>query len=181
MKRHTLSAIALTNADFPSLEAKLEEAVKWIEIAAAQGAELAVLPETLGTYCGDGPDNPRALPFPEIVLRNWREQTRLLFDCATRCSIALTIPIYVEEDGVIANVFYLVSKTGEVLGRYVKNYPTSGELDEGVMPGDIDLLEWEGLKVGGGICFDLNFPDLFAGQRAAGAQLILCPSYTFTS
>jgi len=178
MKRHTISTIALSNEDFPSLEHKLEEAVKWIEIAAKQGAELAVLPEALGIYRGDGPYNPNAMPFEQQVLRNWRKETEILFDCAKRCGIAVTIPIYVEEDGEIANVFYLISRTGEIIGRYSKNYPTDGELDENVAVGNVELLEWEGLKIGGGICFDLNFRELFVRQKEAGAQLILCPSYT---
>lgn len=178
MKNHTVSAIALSNRDFPSFEAKLEEAVGWIETAAAQGSELAVLPETLGIYAGDGPDNPNALAFEQTVTRDWKKETEILFDCARRCRIAVTVPLFIEEDGRVLNVFYLVSNQGEVLGRYVKNYPTRGELDQGVKPGGVELINWEGLKIGGGICYDMGFPELFDAQKAAGANLILCPSLT---
>ena len=176
MKTRTLATIALSNRDFPTFEAKLNEAARWIEVAAAQGAELAVLPEVLGIYAGDGPDNPNALAFEETVTPDWQRTTAVLIDCARRCRIAVTIPLFAEEGGILRNLFYLVSKDGEVLGRYEKNYPTTEELNEGVVPGGVSLIDWEGLKIGGAICYDMNFPALFQAQKAAGADLILCPS-----
>ncbi|HWL53359.1 MAG TPA: hypothetical protein VNQ90_13060 [Chthoniobacteraceae bacterium] len=54
MNCKTIAAISLHNRDYPNLDAKLEEAARWVRFAAAQGADLAVLPEALNHYRGDG-------------------------------------------------------------------------------------------------------------------------------
>lgn len=176
MNTKTISVIALSNRDFPSFEAKQAEAVQWIEIAAAQGADLAVLPEMINLYRGDGPGNPLALSLEEAALDNWQEQTSQLFDAAQHFGIAVTIPIMIREGSRLANCFFVVSKTGEVIGRYQKIQPTRPELDCGVVPGESNVFEWEGIRVGGGICFDTNFPRIFDEQARQGAQLFLVPS-----
>jgi predicted amidohydrolase len=176
MNLKTISVIALSNRDFATFADKLAEAVQWLEIAAGQGADLAVLPEYLNCYCGDGADNPRALRIEDAALDDWEKQTAVLFAAAVRCRIAVTIPVIIREKGHLANVFFLISKTGEILGRYQKMQPTPGELEAGVEPGQPGVIEWEGLKVGGAICFDMNFPGVFASQARLGAQLFLAPS-----
>ena len=62
MLERTISAVALSNADFPSFEAKVAEAVHWVQYAANEGSQLAVLPEAMSIYKGDGPGNPEAIP-----------------------------------------------------------------------------------------------------------------------
>lgn len=177
MLEKTIATIALDNRDFPSFAAKLEEAVQWIELAAAQGAELAVLPEVINRYCGDGPGNPRKLPAEEEILDDWQRQTEPLFDAARRCGLAVTIPItHTLGDGKYVNCFYLVSREGEILGRYQKLRPTPGALKNGAEPGQVSLIEWDGLKIGGAICFDTHFPWVFDAQARAGADLFLVPS-----
>src|SRR5690606_34322697 len=81
--------------------------------------------------------------------------------------------------GRIVNCFHVVSKSGEVLGGYEKMRPTLSELDgAGVTAGAAEqpLIPWEGLQMGGAICFDTNFPEVFASQARRGAQLFLAPS-----
>lgn len=176
MNQKTISVIALSNRDFPSFNAKLAEAVQWIELAAAQGSDIAVLPEMINLYRGDGPGNPKALSFEEAALDDWQNQTALLFDAATRLKIAVTIPILIREGGRLANCFFVVSKSGQVVGRYQKLQPTQVELDRGVAPGKPNVFEWDGIRVGGGICFDTNFIRIFEEQARLGAQLFLVPS-----
>src|ERR1043166_1104923 len=176
MNTKTISVIALSNCEFPNFEAKQGEAVQWIEIAAGQGADLAVLPEMMNFYRGDGVGNPLALSFDEAALDNWQQQTSMLFDAATRFHIAVTIPVLIREGSHLANCFFVVSKAGKVIGRYQKTQPTQTELDRGVVPGKPSVFEWEGLRVGGGICFDTNFSRVFDEQVRLGAQLFLVPS-----
>ncbi|MFA5863389.1 MAG: carbon-nitrogen hydrolase family protein [Phycisphaerae bacterium] len=172
-----ISAIALSNRDFDRFQDKLAEACRWIGLAAGMGSDLAVLPEMINWYCGDGPDNPRAMTLQQLALDDWQNTCRVLLECASTHHIALTIPVLVREKDGLRNCFYLISPTGTVLGRYIKTYPTRMELNEGVIPGGIqNPIEWEGLKIGGGICFDLNFQPLFERQKAAGVDLFLCPS-----
>ena len=178
MNEKTLAAVALSNRDFPSFEAKLAEAVRWIELAANQGADLVVLPETINYFRGDGPDNGNRLTAEEAALDDWKSVTRPLFDVARSCAVALTIPVLTREGDHYVNSFFLVSKTGAVIGQYQKIRVTPGELKDGVKPGRFSLMEWEGLKVGGGICFDCYFPEVFHQQAEAGADLFLVPSLT---
>lgn len=176
MNTKIISVIALSNRDFPNFAAKLAEAVQWIELAAGQGAELALLPETINEYRGDGPGHPQPLSLAEAALDDWQGATAVLFDAARRCGIAVTVPVLIREGDHLTNCFFLVSKTGQVLGQYRKAQPTQGELDGGVQPGQSAIMEWEGIKVGGAICFDTNFPRVFDKQARRGAQLFLVPS-----
>ncbi len=177
MNEKTIAAIALTSEDFPSFEAKLHEAVRWIEHAAGNGAQLVVLPESLSAYRGDGPNNPHALAFEQIVLDDWTAATQPLFEVARRCRVAVTVPILVREGSAITNSFFLISAEGQVLGRYDKICPTPAELECGVVPGNTPkLIEWEGLHVGGAICFDTLFEEVFRCQVQMGAELFLVPS-----
>src|SRR4051812_38780029 len=92
MDERIIAAISLSNRDFPSLEMKLEEAVQWVELAAVSGAALAVLPEAINIYCGDGPSNPGRKSYAEIAVSDWPSQCGMLVDAARRMKIAVTIP-----------------------------------------------------------------------------------------
>lgn len=176
MNIKTIATVALNNKDYPSFEAKLTEAVKWTDFAARAGADLVVLPEGLNLYYGDGDPN---LSMAETALTDWQAQTRPLFECAIRNRIALTIPVFIRESNQVVNCFHLISSTGKVLGRYEKVCPTVEELRDGVRPGrECPLIDWDGIKVGGAICFDVYFSDVFTRQADAGAQLFLMPSLT---
>lgn len=177
MNIRRISTIALSNRDFASFEDKLVEACRWITLAAKCGSHLAVLPEAMSIYKGDGPDNPNAMTIGEAALDDWRKSCATLLRCAVENRIAVTIPLFVREGDHILNCFFLVSNSGQVLGRYVKTFPTPGELAERVAPAaDNRPIEWDGIRVGGAICFDMNFISVFQSQREQGVQLFLCPS-----
>lgn len=180
MNCKTISVVALSNRDFPSFSDKLREAAQWIEIAADHGAQLVVLPEALNLYRGDGPGNPNAMTYAQAALpaEGWQAACAPLLDAAARRNLALAVPLLLRDpDGWLSNCFFLVGARGEVLGRYDKTCPTPGELDQRVRPaGEQPLIEWEGLKVGGAICFDTNFQHVFESQARRGAQLFLAPS-----
>jgi predicted amidohydrolase len=179
MNEKTFAAVALSNRDFPSFDAKLQEAAKWVEFAAAQGADVVVLPEGINLYKGDGPGNPNAMTIADAALDDWRRQTAVLTDAATRCKVAITIPVYTrEKNGSILNSFFFLDHRGQLLGQYTKIRPTIGEMDEGTRPGDAiqPLIEWEGLKIGSAICFDTNFLPIFESQAKQGADVFLVPS-----
>lgn len=172
-----IATVSLTYEDFPSFDAKLEEACRLVTLAAAKGASLVVLPETLNQWRGDGPHHPEPLTIDQMALEDWQSACGKLLACATKHAVAITVPVYVRQANSVLNVFYLVDGRGNIIGRYEKEHPTLGELDSGVVPGtNFDLLTWETLRIGGAICYDINFPDLFTRQREQGADLFLCPS-----
>jgi len=172
----TISVIALSSRDYADLPAKLREAVHWMECACLQGADLVVFPETLNVYKGDGPGNPNALSYEEAALDDWEAGTRFLREAAVRLKVAVVLPLLIREDAGLANVFFLISKEGRILGRYQKMRPTEGELAAGVVPGAACLMDWEGIPVAGAICFDTNFLETFDLHARMGARLFLIPS-----
>jgi len=177
MRIRRISAIALSNRDFASFEEKLSEACRWVSLAAKTGSRLAVLPEAINVYRGDGPGNPRAMTVAESALDDWRNSCAMLLDCAVTNRIAVTIPLYIREGDGFLNCFFLISSAGEVLGRHVKAFPTPEELAANVAPAvENSPIEWDGVKVGGAICFDMDFPTVFEDQRKKGAEIFLCPS-----
>lgn len=177
MNAKTLSVVALNNRDFGSLEEKLQEAARWIHMAAGQGAKLVILPEMINSFCGDGVGNPRALPIRESALLDWRQETQIVLDAARAAGVALALPVVHFEGEQLFNSFFFMAADGSCLGRYDKAYPTTQELEAGMEPGtDQSLIQWEGIAIGGAICFDTCFPHVIERQISEGAQLILVPS-----
>ncbi len=177
MNFRRIAAVALRVGEFDSFTAKMVEATLCLEQAAALGVELAVLPESINIYCGDGPGNPRAMTIAEAAFDSLDPVTGLLTK-ARELHIALAFGLFLRKNDSLTNVMLFYDRSGNYLGRYVKRNPTLSELQEGVMPGaeHQNLIDWDGVKVGGAICFDTNFEDVFVSQARDGAQLMLIPS-----
>lgn len=175
MHEKTIAAIALSNRDFPSLDAKLKEAARWVQLAGKQGADLAVLPELLNAYFGDGAGNDRP-SHQELAFHDWQKSTAVILDAARDARVAVVVPVMEHvSGGRLRNCFYLVDADGRVVGSYGKMFPTPDELEAGVIAhGAQPLLDWQGIKVGGAICFDTCFSETFEAQR--DADLIIIPS-----
>lgn len=181
MNEKHIAAIALSNDAFPSFRAKLDDALRWLEIAAGMGCDLAVLPETLNHYQGDGVAAAAKLSVRDVAMPedDWQAQCKPIIDAASALNIAITVPLLItQRDGSLRNCFFLISRTGQTLGCYTKSFVTQSELDAGTLPSQSPqpLIPWEGLTVGGAICFDTQFPEVFSRQADRGAQLFLCPS-----
>ena len=83
------------------------------------------------------------------------------------------------------NTAVLLDREGSVVGKYRKNYPTSeifgspaGELDEGILPGNlgVPVFDTDFGRVAILICWDFDFPELWYAAAAGGAELVLWPS-----
>lgn len=175
MNEKTIATIALRDRAYASLHETFAEAAHWLEFAAAQGADLAVLPETINLLHRRND----AAPLEEFALENWREVSAVLCETAVRAKIALVLPLLVRDGGVLANRFYLISRDGALLGSYQKRVPAAGERTSGVAPGHSQPIAWEGLRMGGAICIDLYYPHaVFDDQIEAGADFFVIPSFT---
>jgi predicted amidohydrolase len=171
----TIATIALRDGGFSSFEETLRETAQWVTLAAAQGAHLAVLPETINLLHR----NAGSSPLDEFVVDNWQQTTATLCEAATRAKIALVLPLLVRDAGVLANRFYIVSNDGASLGFYQKRVPTPDEEAHGVKAGNSLPIMWDGLRVGGGICIDVYYPHAsFDPQIEQGADLFVIPSFT---
>lgn len=175
MNEKTIATIALRDEGFADFEETLREAARWLEFVAAQGAHLAVLPETINLLHR----KDASTPLGEFALEDWQQATALLCETAARSKISLVLPLLVRDKGVLANRFYILSSDGTLLGHYQKRAPASGEREARVESGDSDVICWEGLKMGGAICVDVFYPQLvFDPQMESGADLFVIPSFT---
>ena len=175
MNEKMIATIALRDRGFADLQAVLHEAASWVEAAAAQGANLAVLPETINLLHR----TTGAAPLEKFALEDWRTETALLCEAAAKRRISLVLPLLVRDGDDLANRFYVISRDGSELGFYQKRVPAVGERRAGVKPARTAPICWEGLMLGGGICIDVYFPDdVFEPQIDAGADLFVIPSMT---
>lgn len=175
MNEKTIAAIALRDNGYPDFAATLSEAAQWIELAASQGADLAVLPETINVYHRQNVSTPLS----EFALDDWERATAGLREKAVKCGVSLVLPLLVHDNGTLANRFYVLAKDGRCLGYYQKRVPTAGERAEGVRAGVDAPVVWEGLKIGGAICFDVYYPEsVLDSQIQDGADFFVIASLT---
>jgi Carbon-nitrogen hydrolase len=175
MNEKTIATIALRDQGFADLQAVLREAAHWVEAASVQGADLAVLPETVNLLHRSADD----APLEHFALEDWRSETAALREAAAKHRISLVLPLLVRDGASLANRFYLLSRDGSELGFYQKQVPATGERVAGIQPAHNTPLRWEGLTLGGGICIDVYFPNsVFDPQMEAGADLFVIPSMT---
>lgn len=175
MNEKTIATIALRDEGFANFEETLQEAGRGLELAAAQGAHLAVLPETINLLHRRNP----SAPLEEFALDDWHQATALLCEKAARLKISLVLPLLVRDSGILVNRFFVLSREGDSLGYYQKRFPAPGELAAGVEAGDPRPIHWEGLTMGGGICIDVYYPNtVFDPQIESGADFFVIPSYT---
>lgn len=175
MNEKTIATIALRDGGSANFQETLREASQWLELAAVQGAHLAVLPETINLLHR----RDAAAPLDEFAVEDWRQATASLCETAARSNISLVLPLLVHENGVLANRFYVLSRDGTSLGFYQKRVPAPGEQFSGVESGNSSPIRWEGLTIGGAICFDVYYPQfVFDPQIESGADFFVIPSLT---
>ncbi len=175
MNEKIIATIALRDQGSADLQAVLGDAAQGVELAAAQGADLAVLPETINLLHRISDE----IPLEEYALEDWRTASTALIETAIRHQISLVLPLLVRDGASLANRFYVLGRDGTELGFYQKRVPAVGERLAHVEPANTGPIRWEGINVGGGICIDVYFPEqVFRPQLAAGADLFVIPSMT---
>ena len=175
MNQKTIATVALRDEGSTTFQGTLQEAARWVELAAAQGADLAVLPETINLLHR----RDASVPLDELALEDWQSETALLRDTAARCRISLVLPLLVHADNALANRFYILGGDGTSLGYYQKRAPAAGEQSSGVQAGNTSPIVWQGLRIGGAICVDVYYPQtVFDPQMDLGVDLFVIPSQT---
>lgn len=97
------------------------------------------------------------------------------FARAEGCHVAGSIKI--REGERVSNAIVFVAPDGTVCGAYAKNNLTEGELDMGLTPGrDAAVFETAVGRLGGLICFDLNFEALRLRYRALRPDILVFAS-----
>jgi apolipoprotein N-acyltransferase len=152
--------------------ARHEEAAALIQRAPRLGAQIVAFPETYHHtgLPGTTEDHAQELDGPSL--------TRIAQE-ARRNGVYVVWPLYTREQGRMYNSGVLVSPAGDVAGVYHKMFPTIGEIESGITPGDGPRVFDTPLgRFGIVICFDLNFPEIMEGTGEAGAEVIFfCSAY----
>ncbi len=145
----------------------LESAVNLIDEALWDHPDLICLPETFtGLGCCQKEWLKTAEPLDGPTVCAVRERARR-GDCWIVC------PILLDNDGAITNSSIVINRSGEVAGRYDKMFPTIGELESGIRPGEsAPVLDTDFGRLGCAICFDLNFYEVACSLKQNGAELV---------
>jgi nitrilase len=177
-----VAAIQMTSG--PDVAANLEQAKPWLEEAARQGAQLAVLPENF-PFLGLRDADKRAVaeadgsgPIQDFLASSARELGLWI--------VAGTVPLRAGEDGRVAAASVVYDATGKRAARYDKihlfdvDIPGRAERyreSAHVAPGrDTVVVDTPVGRVGLSVCYDVRFPELFRRLSMAGAQILTVPS-----
>lgn len=167
MSRLTL-ALLQTDVVLGDPHANLTQAEKWVARVAAQGAEMALLPELWATGYALEQAHSLADPLGEGVfaaMARWAEK----YGLAVGGSHLEKTP-----EGVY-NTFALYGSDGSLWGAYRKIH-LFGPMTEilYLSPGDrVEVVQSPWGALGLAICYDLRFPEIFRLQAVAGARLFL--------
>lgn len=163
------------------LATNLATASRLLAEAAAQGAQLALLPENFAFMGGDAEAKRQlaAREVPTIVLPFLAQE-------ALRHGLYLIGGSVLLEGagGKLRNSSPVFGPDGNCLASYDKihlfdidlpgeRHRESDLIQPGELPVCLDLLGW---RLGLSICYDLRFPELYRHYAAAGCQLLSIPS-----
>ena len=71
------------------------------------------------------------------------------------------------------NSAVLFDRQGKLAGCYNKTFPTIGEMEDGILPGQgAKVFNTDFGRIGAMICYDFNFPELLAEYKKQGVELI---------
>ena len=172
------------------LQRNLDAAGQLLAQAAAQGAELAVLPEY---FCLMGWHDTDKLTIQEApgtgVIQDFLSQSARDLGLWI---VGGTVPLSTTQTDRVRNSTLVFDPAGHCVARYDKihlfrfthgaeSYDESRVLEAGTQAVTFDLPSLDGntYRIGLSICYDLRFPELY---RQLGADVLLVPSaFTFTT
>lgn len=181
------------------VSANLAQAHQGLKAAAAQGAELAVLPEYFFLLGHNDADKLRLQEQPgHGRLQDWLAATASELQLwLVGGTLALADPASSAPAGAekVFNSSLVFSPDGACVARYDKihlfrydngheRYDESVLHSAGRLPALFDLQSRDGQcwRIGLSVCYDLRFAELYRHYSAAGAHLLLVPSaFTYTT
>ncbi len=173
--RARIATVCQGNRLFPTVEQNRARVFAQLDLALAHQPDLVCLPEEFPT-AGVPADNPhRAETVPGPTIDSVAERAR-----RHRCYIVC--PILTSRDGRVYNSAIVVGRSGEIVGIYDKRRPVTSSadytvLEQGITPGVSDgIFDLDFGRIGVRICFDVGFPDDWAGMARDGVRLVLWPS-----
>ncbi len=130
-----------------------------LQSLAGRQLDLLVTSEGIAALA-QSPAEAEALDQPGEVLSLYQQFAR-----AQRCVVAGSVKT--RRQGKVYNSVVFIERDGSILDSYDKTYLTLGELEEGLHPGrGAVVVDSSAGRLGGVICYDLNFVDLCEAYAA---------------
>lgn len=177
MRNVTVAAIQMSIPETP--EKSVEKAEKLVREAAAEGANVILLPELFENwyFCQERryDSYKLALPLEENpAVRRFQTVAKELF-------VVLPISFYEQDGNVLYNSVAMIDADGSVMGVYRKTHiPDDHFYQEKFYftPGDTGFKVWDTRfgKIGVGICWDQWFPEAARCMALDGAELLFYPT-----
>ena len=151
--------VNVTSLSFANLG--LGEVINLVDTQLVDGTDLIILPESWM-----GMENPEPLDGPTLTAMS---SLASLHNSYLLC----TLPR--QERGRTFTSMVLLNRQGQVTGCYNKHFPYWDELwlDPPVIPGgEIPVWEVDFGRLGGAICFDMNFPEVWQRLGEQNAEIV---------
>lgn len=162
--------LALAQAEFKLGQPDQNDAIasRMAKQAAEQGADLLLLPELWAS----GYDLARCEQYASPITSGWFAR---MASAAAEYGLVLGGSLIESEGGRYFNTFALFDEQGSLLAAYRKIhlFQLLKEEDHFQAGTELVCLDYKTTRIGLATCYDLRFPELFRGQAAAGAELIL--------
>lgn len=140
--------------------------------AVAKGADIICLPETFQVR-GVVNDAATAREFADD---EGGALSQALCAFAATHQVNVIAPVLGRYGATLRNVAWVISRTGDLIGRYFKVHLTHGEHERGIVPGDEwPVFELDGVRVGVMTCHDIGFPESARCLALNGAELVCWP------
>jgi predicted amidohydrolase len=149
----------------------------------AKGADLVIFPELFTVELFTTYKDWKSAPISELTrIDEFTKQYQDLFEAEAkeRGQCILAGSHLLSEGGRYINVGHLYEPDGK-LHTHVKTHIFPAEATWSTSEGDeMTLIELPFAKVGMNICYEAEIPECAATLVEQGAEIILCPSFTFT-
>ena len=159
--------------------ANIARAEQHVRAAAAQGAQIILLPELFETpyFCIEQDSRHLRLASPleeNRAVRHFRGVAREL-------GVVLPISFFEREQLAYFNSVAVIDADGSILGRYRKSHIPNGpgyQEKNYFSPGDTGFKVWNTryARIGVGICWDQWFPETERAMALMGAELLFFPT-----
>jgi len=185
-----LKIAAIQMVSSASLQQNLVTAERLIKAAAADGAQLAVLPEY---FCMMGlKDTDKVHAKEKLGSGPIQEKLAAITKDVGIYLIAGTIPLEAKDPNKVLNTTLIFSPDGQRVGRYDKihlfgfqtsteRYQESETIEAGEQPGIVKIsingTDW---TLGLSICYDLRFPELYRALGQVDCHIIPA-AFTYTT
>jgi predicted amidohydrolase len=173
-------AVIQTDAG-PDPEANVARAADLADAAAAAGARLVALPESLQYRGSDDGSRASARPIPGPFTDAFAAVARRHRAWILAGSLAEVSP----DPARPWNTSAVIGPDGAIVARYRKVHLFDVDVRDGpvdlesarVTPGDEPVVaEVAGMRLGLSVCYDLRFPELYRTLALAGADVLTVPS-----